>query len=172
MTETIDERRNFRVDDRVRFAVGKREVEGYVATFRFVSPRPGVEEQLLAITADDGASYPTIAAQICTLVGRRSAATTKGAEISEAPAVDPVAAAIKALTPRGATLISVREIRALATDYLAMRKALANAAAADRSSPYREGERRAGDGKQPPEFSRWLTPRELGLAATEGKLPT
>jgi hypothetical protein len=163
----IDETRHFRGGDRIEFSRDKKQLVGAVLTYRFRAV-DGVEEQMLNVMTDGGEGIANVPASGCKLVGRNEPPASAPAA-AEKP-VDLVAVACKALTTRGATLVAVGELKALATDYLALRSALANAAAADRSPPYRRGENRV-DGTAPPVDGRWLTPRELGDAVLEGKVP-
>jgi hypothetical protein len=165
----IDERRHFRAGDRVEFSHEKKLLTGEVQTYRFQIIE-GREEQLLNVMTADGTGVANVASSGCRLIGRAEPAASEPA--AGGKSIDVLAVAMRALSYRGATLVAVGEIKALAADYFALRNAIANAAASDRTARYREGEPRAGDGKVPPQFSRWLTPRELGQAITEGKLPT
>ncbi|HEY1502948.1 MAG TPA: hypothetical protein VGF92_01545 [Stellaceae bacterium] len=169
MKAGIDERRHFRAGDRVEFSHEKKLLTGEVQTFRFRLVDGG-EEQYLNIWTADGVGIGNIAAAGCRLIGRAEPAPP--APSPGGKSVDVLAIAIKALSTRGATLVAIGELKALAEDYISLRNAIANATASDRTAPYREGEPRAGDGKTPPQFARWLTPRELGQMITEGKLPT
>lgn len=166
----IDERRHFRSGDRVEFSHEKKLLSGEVQTYRFQIV-DGAEEQLLNVMTGDGFGIGNVKASACRLIGRAEPAQAEP-ETSRKP-VDLVAIATKALSARGATLVAVGDLQALARHYLSLRTTLVNIAAADRSSPYREGERRAGDGASTPEAAaRWCTPRELALACIEGRLPT
>lgn len=167
MTAVIDERRHFRVDDRVEFSLGKRTVRGIVKAFRLVPTAGAGEQQRLTVLADDGATFQLVNGERCKLIGR---AEQEGAAAAPAaPAgkpIDLVAVATRvAKSHYGATLLSANDRRALALGYLAAIEALRGCVMNDRSAPYGPAEPRPFDGARPGGdgglLDAWLTPREI-----------
>lgn len=170
MNAVIDHRRHFRVGDRVAWRANKRDHTGVVSTFRMISTPDG-ELQQLAITGDDGTPYQ-LRSDAVKLVARREDAAARVSPAPEGPAtlaqlferdpanVDKIAArALKG--QRGASLVSIAQLRELAAGYILQRELLRTIALNDRSAPYDPGERRAIDGAVPPDGNTWLTPRQL-----------
>jgi hypothetical protein len=112
-----DDRRPFRIGDRVTIAIGRSTVAGEVATFR-LALLDGAETQLLGLSLDDGRMLDGVPAAAVALAAARLDRETH-AEI-EPRLVDVEAIARRAASgARGAGMVSIDETRALAEAYLA-----------------------------------------------------